>query len=224
MTAPDGLCLRAESIPTTLIADVLGDHGYPAQALSSTVQAPTTDIPRRAGRAFTVSGGPMTDCDAGPDLMKAAAIDEMSAGDIAVWAGGSVDDVCLFGDLLAAAMRVRGVRAAVVDGGFRDIDDIDPVHFPVFARYRTPRASTGVWRVRQVGEPVTMRGTLGEGVTVVPADVVVADCNGAVVIPAAVAEEIVTACETHQSKEQQIRDRIEAGESVAQLLVEYGRI
>ena len=75
-----------------------------------------------------------------------------------------------------------------------------------------------------MGEPVTVRGTLGGTVSVSPGDVVVADANGVVVIPAAVAEEIVTACEAHQSKEQQIRDRIEAGESVAALLVEYERI
>jgi len=220
----DPLCRRAETIPTTLFADVMADHGHVSQVLSSRVQALALDVPRTAGRAFTVRGDFMTPDDQGPDLVKAAAIDQMGPGTVAVWAGGDIGDVCLFGDLLSAAMRVRGVRAAVVDGGYRDVEDIDLKTFPVFARYRTPRASTGVWRARAAGEAVTVRGTLGGTVTVQPGDVVVADVNGVVVVPADVAEVIVSACEAHQAKEQAIRDRIEAGESVEALLREFGRI
>jgi regulator of RNase E activity RraA len=220
----DNLCRRAENIPTTLFADVLGDHGHLACVVSPAIQGLTPEVPRRAGRAFTVAGGPSMPGDAGPDLLKARAIDRMAEGDIAVWSGGDVSDVCLFGGLLAAAMRVRGVRGAVVDGGFRDVEDIDPQAFPVYARYRTPRASTGVWRVRAVDEPVTLTGTLGGTVEISPGDIVVADGNGVVVIPDSAAEQVVAACEAHQAKEHGIRVRIEAVESVEKLLIEYGRI
>jgi len=220
----DALGLRAEAIPTSLISDVLADYGHREQVISPAVQALTPEIPRRAGRAFTLSGSTATPDDEGPDLLKAAAIDAMQPGDVAVWAGGQVEDVCLFGDLLASAMKIRGVRAAVVDGGFRDVESIDAQTFPVLARYRTPRASTDVWRVRAVGEQVTLRGTLGGAVAVRPADLVVIDANGAVVIPSEAAEQIVSACESHQAKEQAIGDRIASGDSVERLLREYGRI
>lgn len=223
-TADSALSQRAQQIPTTVLADLLADHGFGEQVIAPDITSVNAETPRIAGWAATVAGDVITEAVEGPDLLKARAIDAMPAGAIAVWSGGSAQDVCLFGDLLAHAMHVRGVRAAVVDGGVRDIDDIEAMGFPVWARYRTPRASTGVWRVHVDREPVTVRGTLGGTVVVHPGDLIVADVNGAVTIPAAAAEAVVAAGEAYVVRESEIRARIDALESLADLLTEYGRI
>jgi len=214
---------RARRTPTTVLSDLLADRGLRAQVVSPTVQA-AVGTGRVAGWAFTVTGGPAAADESGPDLAKAQAIDAMTAGQVAVWAGGDVDEVCLFGDLLAAGQRARGVLAAVVDGGIRDEADIDGTGLVVWARYRTPKASTGIWRVRGWQEPVEVGGTSGGTVRVVPGDLVVADVDGVVVLPADVAAEVVAAAERYADREAVIRARIEAGESMAALVAEFGRL
>lgn len=227
MSVSDGeerLLSRAEVVPTTLLSDILADHGHHAQVLSTAIQGVHPTVPRVAGWAYTISGGHMATDESGPDLRKARALDATPADSISVWAGNGVQDVCMFGDLLAAAMRVRGGRGAVVDGGVRDVDDIDPTTYPVYARYRTPKASTGVWRVDSTEVPVRLTGVLGTTVVVSPGDLMVADVNGVVAIPRSVLGAIVTACEAHIAKEGEIRGKIEAGQSIETLLLEYGRI
>lgn len=224
MTGDDALLDRARNVPTTLLSDILGDLGQPAQALATDLQAVHAGVERIAGWAYTVVGETSQLPPKGPDMSKAGAIDAMPSGAVAVWAGSGMRGVCIFGDLLAAAMRVRGVQGAVVDGGVRDVDDIDPATFPVFSRYHTPRASTGVWKVTATQVPAQMPGTLGAAVTVTPGDLVVADQNGVVILPADLAEEAIERGEAHIAKEGEIRDRIEAGESVVELLEAYGRI
>lgn len=220
----DATLQRARQIPTTLLSDILGDLGRPAQALSTGIQSVHPGVERVAGWAYTVVGESSVQPPKGPDMDKARAIDAMPEGSIAVWAGSGMTGVCIFGDLLASAMRVRGVQGAVVDGGVRDVDDIDPGKFPVFARYHTPRASTGVWKVTATQVEVEMPGTLGEPVVVAPRDLVVADQNGVLVIPSSLVEEALQRGEAHIAKEGEIRGKIEAGESVAGLLEAYGRI
>lgn len=215
---------RAEALPTTLLCDITRDLGHPHQALSTRIQAVNRTVRRTAGWAYTVSGGPPAAGQSGPDHAKARAIDAMPAGAVAVWAGGAVEGVCLFGDLLALAMQVRGVRAAVVDGGVRDIEDLDAADFPVYARYRTPLASTGYWRVREVQEPVAIPAALGPPVTVRPGDLIVADANGVVCVPGEISSEVIERAEAHAARETEIRERLRAGDAVDDLLTRYGRI
>lgn len=218
------LRLRAEAIPTTLLSDILTDHGYSAQVLSTEIQGVHATVPRVAGWAYTISGGGLPAGESGPDLRKARALDAIPGKCMSVWAGNGVRDVCMFGDLLAAAMRVRGALGAVVDGGVRDLDDIDPATFPVYARYRTPKASTGVWRVSATQVPINLDGALGTTVVVSPGDLIVADINGVVAVPRDSGEAIVEACEAHIAREGEIRGKIEAGDSIETLLLKYGRI
>ncbi len=220
----DGTLRRAGQIPTTLLSDILGDLGRPAQALSTDIQSVHPSVGRIAGWAYTVTGEVCSEPPSGPDLAKARAIDGMPPGAIAVWAGTGMTGVCIFGDLLANAMRVRGVQGAVLDGGVRDVDDIEPATFPVFARYRTPRASTGVWAVTATQTPAELPGTLDAPVTVAPGDLVVADANGVVVVPTELVEQALVAGEAHIAKEDDIRTRIESAASVEEMLIEFGRI
>lgn len=121
-------------------------------------------------------------------------------------------------------MAGRGVVGAVVDGGVRDIDDIARIPFPVFTRYRTPKASSGIWRVRDVQMAIDIAGTRGANVTVHPGDLVVADANGVVCVPRSVAEEIVRLGEAYLIREATIRQRIDRGDSLKALVAEFGRL
>lgn len=218
------LAVRAARIPTTVLADLTADAGHPKRVLSPSIQAFDTAIERIAGPAYTVVGGRATPDESGPDLLKAQVIDQMPPGAVAVWAGGQTPGICLFGDMLAAGMKARGVLGAVLDGGIRDLDDIASMGFPVLARYRTPQASSGLWRVRAAQVPVELPGALDASVRVEPGDLIVADVNGAIAIPAAIAEEVVTAGEKYLAREDEIRGRIRAGDSLAALVGEYGRL
>jgi 4-hydroxy-4-methyl-2-oxoglutarate aldolase len=220
----DELIRRAELIPTTVLCDSLRDLDVPDSVLSPSIGPVTASSVRTAGWAFTVVGGPPLAGQSGPDLRKAAAVDAMSADDVAVWAGGDIEDVCLFGDLFALAMQQRGVRAAVVDGGIRDSDDIDLTGFPLFARYRTPKASTGFWRVYDVAVDARVRGTSGATVVVAPGDLIVADADGVIRAPRAVVTQLLDRAEARLVQEVEVRARIEAGESLESLMRDYGRI
>lgn len=222
-TEPDSdVVARAERIPTTVLADLLGDAGYRYQVLDHAIQAVDHDA-RRAGWAYTVLGRPATVDESGPDLVKARAIDAMPTGAMAVWSGAGVHNVCLFGDLLGAGMAARGVRGAVVDGVVRDIDDLARIPFPVYTRGRTPQASTGIWRVAATQVEVSVAGAL-QHVTVRPGDLIVADVNGVVALPNSLAEEIVAAGEKYLEREDVIRARIDAGDSLESLVAEFGRL
>ena len=74
---------------------------------------------RFAGPAYTIQGESFR-WDGGGDRAKLEAIDLMPEGVVAVWAGADIRGVCCFGDLLATAMKARGIAGVVVDGGFRD--------------------------------------------------------------------------------------------------------
>ncbi|HEX9766804.1 MAG TPA: RraA family protein [Nitriliruptorales bacterium] len=223
MTGGDLLHQRFARWSTSLVSDVLGDVGRANQVIAPTIRATAPVVGTTAGWAFTVAG--RVDHDAsGPDLVKARAIDAMPAGAFAVWAGGDVVDVCLFGDLLAAAQRGRGVVGALVDGGIRDSDAIHELAFPIWSRYVTPRASTGVWRATDADVAVELPGTLGTTVTVNPGDLVVADGDGAVVVAPDVIEAVAERCDALLAREAAIRSRLDAGESLTRLLQEHGRI
>ena len=90
--------------------------------------------------------------------------------------------------------------------------------FPVWYRYRTPVDVVGRYRIDAVGEPLAM----GD-VVIRSGDYVVADLDGAVVVPAEVAEEIASAAEACMSEERAIRERIAAGERATEVYAEIGR-
>lgn len=109
----------------------------------------------QAGTAYTISGcmqpGPWRS-----DREKLAAIDAMTPGVVAVFAG-------------------NGIAGVVVDGGIRDLGFIRSLDLPVMVRYRTPAQAIGRWKVTAVQEPVKVRGALQEWVTVNPGDAMVAE-------------------------------------------------
>jgi regulator of RNase E activity RraA len=149
--------------------------------------------PRVVGPAFTLRFVPAREDLATPESWASprssrAAIEAMPEGCVAVVDAMGVADAGIFGDILCARMRGRRVAALVTDGVLRDLAGVREVGLPVWCRgVAAPPSVAGLTFVGWQ-EPVGCGG-----VAVYPDDVVVADEDGAVVIPAALVEEVATA-------------------------------
>jgi regulator of RNase E activity RraA len=146
--------------------------------------------PRIAGRAFTVRFIPAREDLATPESWSSptstrAAIEHMPQGCIAVIDANGVKDAGFWGDILCARMAKRGVAALVSDGAVRDLVGVLATGLPVWAGgVAAPPSVAGLTFV-DWQQPVGCGG-----VAVFPDDVIVADQDGAVVIPAAMVEEV----------------------------------
>jgi RraA family protein len=132
------------------------------------------------------------------------AIDTLRPGDVLVVNGHGVRDRALVGELIAERLRARGCVGLVIDGAVRDVDDLEELGFPVFARAVTPAGPyrNGPFRV---GVPVAIGG-----VVVHPGDVIVADGDGVAVVPAAEAAAVLGRAEAKHADETRIRNEIVA--------------
>jgi regulator of RNase E activity RraA len=94
----------------------------------------------------------------------------------------------------------------VIDGGCRDTRFIVETGYPVFTRFVTPEDSTWRWQVTATQVPITVGR-----VRVEPGDWVVGDDDGVVVVPQAIAAEVLAEAEAKAATESRIRDAVRAG-------------
>lgn len=211
---------RFLAVDTSNVADVLDELGLPDQGLAPEFQ-PFSGA-RLAGWAYPILGQ-MLPYDESGDPAKMAACQQIGSGEVSIWSGDGAG-VCYFGELIALAMIERGSVGALVDGGVRDLKWLREHDFPVFARYRTPVQSIGRWRVTGSRIPVYLRGATSDRVVIRPGDFVMADEDGALVVPAERAEDVLTSAEALTSTEAQIRDALRSGFSLAECLERFGHV
>lgn len=168
-------------------------------------------LPRVAGRAFTVRFVPAREDLATPAAWAApkssrAAIEAMPAGCVAVVDAMGVRDAGIWGDILCARMARRGVAALVTDGVVRDLAGVLASGLKVWAAGAAAPPSVAGLTFVDWQQPVGCGG-----VAVFPDDVIVADQDGAVVIPAALAPQIVDDALEQERFEAWIMSEVEAG-------------
>jgi regulator of RNase E activity RraA len=124
------------------------------------------------------------------------AIAVAQAGDVIVVAAGGRRDAAMIGELLSGAARRKGIAGVLVDGAVRDVNTLAQWDdFAVFTRWITPRGPSSM-----------ERGTVNEavvfgGIPVAPFDIVIADDDGVVVIPRALASRTLDLCLAHVAAE-----------------------
>lgn len=214
---------RYLKVETPTVCDVLEEFGHFDQGLSpSFTPFPAGEDRQLAGWAYTIRGQ-MTPYEGPGDPDKMKAVDGLKEGDISVWSGDG-EGVCYFGELIALGMKVRGCKGALVDGGVRDVRWIGHHGFPVFARYRTPVQSIGRWKVTAWQVPVYLPGATTTRVAVHPGDFILADIDGAVVIPAELVLPVLERAEALTATEVLIRAELDKGASLKEVLDKYGHV
>ena len=168
--------------------------------------------PRLVGRAFTLRFIPAREDLATPESWSSprstrGAIEEMPAGCIAVVDAMGVTEAGIFGDILCARMRQRAVTALVTDGAVRDAAGVLGTGLPVWCNGAAAPPSVAGLTFVGWQEPVGCGG-----VAVFPDDVIVADDDGAVVIPQALVEEVASLGVEQERLEAWIMREVEAGQ------------
>jgi 4-hydroxy-4-methyl-2-oxoglutarate aldolase len=169
--------------PTTL-ADVLGR----SRVMDAGIRPLWTPVPRVAGPAFTVR------CRPGDNLMLHAAIHRAAPGDVIVVESGDLDHALAGGNVCALAQR-RGIAGFVLDGVIRDLAEVREIGFPVFARGIIPIPGTKAEVV-----PLNLPIRCG-GIGVATGDVVVADEEGVVVVPADRLDQVLADARAKQAED-----------------------
>ena len=214
---------RFLDVDTSNVADVLDELGLPDQGLAAAFAPFPAGAGKLAGWAATIRGQMAPYALGGGDADKMQACAHLRPATVSVWSGGG-EGVCFFGELIALGMRERGCAGALVDGGVRDVPWLGRHGFPVYARYRTPIQSIGRWKVTGWDVPVSLPGATAAQVAVHPGDFVLADEDGAIVIPARVVGEVLERAETMGRREQEIRAQLAAGLSLAEALARFGQV
>jgi len=207
---------RLAAIYSAALADILDARGWHEQTLPHAIR-PLEPGMKLAGPAYTVKGRAAPTADYDTKLRKVLRmLGDVPAGHIAVYACAH-DVSAHLGELSVTSLKARGVSGCVLDGGCRDVRFILEEGFPVFSRFVTPEDSTWRWELEATQVPVT----IGR-VRIEPGDWVVGDDDGVVVVPQAIAEDVLAEAEAKAATESEIRAAVREGMSPLDAYERYG--
>jgi 4-hydroxy-4-methyl-2-oxoglutarate aldolase len=214
----DDVLARFAAIPTSTICDaaIKGQIRPPEKMLILGV-APVQPRPVSAvGRARTERRVLVRDQERSSLVsnrkLATRLADEASAGDFLVITAPAGPPFAVFGGMMALKASTRGVTGVVVDGLTRDVGEIIDASLPTWAAGVTPIAGGyGGYSVDAVNEPVNCGG-----VEVLPGDLIVADSDGVLVIPATQALDLLAICEEMDAAEQATAKALASGADMAQ--------
>ena len=206
----------AADLYSSVISDILDEAGYRHQVLRADVR-PLYPGAKVVGRAATMLAVEVTELPPQPYQMLMELLDAIRPGEVVVGAVQGRIAAALWGELLSTHTRAKGGRGAVFDGLCRDSWGIVDMKFPVFATGLSPADSRG--RI----EVIAIRGSFPvAGVSVTDGDLVVADDDGCVVVPAAVEDEVIRLAFEKVSGEDVMRDILRRGANLRQVFKEHG--
>lgn len=213
---PDHEIELLSGLYVAVVADVADRMGLRHQVMSHAVR-PVHRFATIVARAATIQAVPSGEIPDNPYEHELAAVDGLPRGSVAVVNTGGVYDAAVWGELLATRAIESGAVGAIVDGGVRDVAGLEALEFPVFATSISANDSYGRMQVVTSQEPVVCGG-----VSVRPGDVVLADRDGVIVVPAEVAGEVAEAASAKKRKESLARADLTAGASAADVYAKHG--
>lgn len=212
--AVNELLARYEQLYTGAISDVLREHALLDQSIGQL-------IPLRPGRtvagiAFTVKSAPNVRIS-GEMSFRTQMLDVMDADSFVVWDTTSDEKATLWGGVMTATAKGKGVRAALIDGGIRDTHQILEQDFPVFYKHRIPNGSLGRCLITHYQIPILIRG-----VVIRPGDVVLGDLDGVVIVPRDLAFDVLIRAEQIRANEKKIFSWVAEGQTAREITAKGG--
>jgi 4-hydroxy-4-methyl-2-oxoglutarate aldolase len=200
----------SERLYAAVLSDVLDGAGYRDQALHARITH-STGPEVIVGRAATMLAGEEVEVEGTPYARQVEAIDALTEGEVVVATTHDSSRAAFWGELFSTAALARGARGLIVDGLVRDRRQMDEMGFPVFATGSRPVDSMGRLTVYAYGVPIRCGG-----VVVRPGDLVFAEPDGVVVVPAEIEEGVVSAALEKVGKEDRVREELAGGASLAE--------
>lgn len=210
--APETLAL-ARRISTATLTSQLQKRGFANTFMHGVL--PLRPELRLAGAAFTLRNIPAREDLEPPGetdnttSKQRLAVESVGPGDVLVIDARGDARAATLGDILAARIMQRGAAGIVTDGAFRDSPSIRTLDLATYARGASPYVSTRIHHPQDINVPIGCGG-----VAVLPGDLIVGDGEGVVVVPQAIAAEVVQAAFEQDEREKFIMSRILAGASI----------
>lgn len=205
-----------EQLYTAVISDALDELGYRDQALREHIR-PVAGDERFAGWARTISCVDVYHVPVDPYAKEIEAVDSILPGEVVVVSTAESLQNAPWGELLSTAALARGARGAVIDGLVRDVRKIQSTGFPVFARGIKPVDSKGRGAIIDYNVPIVCAGA-----RVSPGDLIVADFDGVIAIPAEVLPTVIEIAAEKVAKENGSREELKNGAYLKDVYAKYG--
>lgn len=209
--------LAASRLYAAVVSDILDSLGHRDHAFDPAIRPVGPGAAVVAGWANPFLVTDVGEIPAEPYTGEIAALDDVRPGEIILMAAGGSARAACWGELFSAAARSRGARGTLIDGYCRDVPRIAAAGYPVWCRGTLPLDCKGRTAVTGWRQPAVVGGLL-----VQPGDLVVADADGVVAVPAAIASETVQRALAKVSKEHGLRDALARGSTLRAAYDRFG--
>jgi regulator of RNase E activity RraA len=210
--------LMEKKLTSSVISDVLDTMGIRNQAMSTWIRPLDSEM-KVVGRVATMLMTDQYEPDKDTFGLQMKTIDELRKDEVLIVCSNGSNRAALWGELLSTAARARGARGTIVDGPARDIKQILSSGYPTFSKGIKPTSSKG--RVIAIDNacPVVVGG-----VKVNPGDIVFGDVDGIIVIPKAIADNVITEALEVVERENLTREELRKGATLLEVFKKYGTL
>lgn len=201
---------RFEQLYTGAVNDVLREFCLLEQALPGHI-VPLREYRTVAGFAFTVKSAPNVKIS-GEMAYRTEMLADLHEDAFVVWDTSKDEKATLWGGVMTATAKGLKVKAACIDGGIRDTHQILEKDFPVFYKYRVSNGSLGRCLITHYQIPIR----IGD-VDIKPGDIVLGDIDGVLVVPRAIAFDVLLRAEEIKANEKEIFGWVAEGQTIQQI-------
>ena len=211
----DKLTERLSKCYASAVHDVLREKGFGNCVLPPEIQALKRGQ-KLFGEIYTVSGHVDYTLSRHESLLLWSQVLSKVPNKKVIVCQPNTHSVALMGELSARALMVKETKGYLMDGHCRDVEEIIEAKFPVFCRLSTAADIVERWKYDTLGMPITIGS-----VTICSGDFIIADMDGAVIIPKEVAEKVITKTEEVMFTESEMRKAILSGMDPEQAYLKF---